>query len=849
MTTKEKNSFSEFFKEDAENIQNILHPELNDTNFKNAEFEQKVEISKISPPKEISLEEFQKKWRQMRSFFRNGKNDKKLDLKLSPLHLSNRNMKEFILDEYPIFLNTENFTEEVPYCGSLKEIILNTLNRCNIDQVKESIIFIHIERIIQNVNKLLLDSAPLFFRPTIISVLNKLQTDLQLTAEVLNSYTQEIKLFTDKMPKNGVIIPFDKVALFKILENTMSAILVPARIKLANEINKLEYKIQDILKVEDEKKPSSNEAKNLHDSYSFVDSMLKFDELVSLIPESGSQVMGNDRIERIQTVLEDLKTNALLFSQYGFLYVNDLFFYNKDYNWNTLFPKNQIEVFQDGNGCDAIMFSFKKEMGLWAKLFKAMRIADLELNSSYDSEIHDDYFKNFNWQNFTLDELNSCPKFLLIADSDQLFETEFNKLSKLLSEHFPIKVIALKTLINSKNGNEELLGMNLHSQPKLATLMLSQNNIYINQSTVLSPNFLAKGFTEGFLAFSPAIYSILNTNDSDENHALMLSAAIEGRDFPGFVYNGQLGLPWGSRFNLENNPQPDKSWPIHEIEIINHLNRKEILSAPFSFADNAFLNDDYFHYFLPVDSSYWNENLISITEFMKRNHLENMGKLPFIWMKDEGNNIYKSIVCWEMVMATQERLDFWRFLQENSGINNYHVLAAVEEVKKEMKAVFDFEIEQLQIEQKIEIQKIRDEEADKVIGNLTSFLLDLDFTNLEIKSDNKVNVEPIIIDEVPVVKEIREKKPNKVESGKIAIEAYIDTPLCTACNECVGLNGNLFKYNSEKLAYVADVKAGTFKELVEAAEVCPVGIIHPGTPINPDEADLTQLLKRAEKFN
>jgi pyruvate-ferredoxin/flavodoxin oxidoreductase len=63
------------------------------------------------------------------------------------------------------------------------------------------------------------------------------------------------------------------------------------------------------------------------------------------------------------------------------------------------------------------------------------------------------------------------------------------------------------------------------------------------------------------------------------------------------------------------------------------------------------------------------------------------------------------------------------------------------------------------------------------------------------------------------------------------------------------MNGQLFNYNGDKMAFIADAKAGSFKELVEAAELCPVEIIHPGSPLNPDEADLDDLIDRAAKFN
>jgi pyruvate-ferredoxin/flavodoxin oxidoreductase len=83
----------------------------------------------------------------------------------------------------------------------------------------------------------------------------------------------------------------------------------------------------------------------------------------------------------------------------------------------------------------------------------------------------------------------------------------------------------------------------------------------------------------------------------------------------------------------------------------------------------------------------------------------------------------------------------------------------------------------------------------------------------------------------------------------MVLEAYIDSARCTACNECTNLNNKMFAYNGDKQAYVKDPKAGTFQQLVIAAERCPVSIIHPGSPLNAKEKDLAKWVKRAEKFN
>jgi pyruvate-ferredoxin/flavodoxin oxidoreductase len=85
--------------------------------------------------------------------------------------------------------------------------------------------------------------------------------------------------------------------------------------------------------------------------------------------------------------------------------------------------------------------------------------------------------------------------------------------------------------------------------------------------------------------------------------------------------------------------------------------------------------------------------------------------------------------------------------------------------------------------------------------------------------------------------------------GALSMEPYIDTELCTSCDDCLKVNNKLFVYNADNQAYIADPSAGTFKQLVMAAEACPAEIIHPGTPLNAKEKNLDKLIKRAERFN
>jgi len=91
--------------------------------------------------------------------------------------------------------------------------------------------------------------------------------------------------------------------------------------------------------------------------------------------------------------------------------------------------------------------------------------------------------------------------------------------------------------------------------------------------------------------------------------------------------------------------------------------------------------------------------------------------------------------------------------------------------------------------------------------------------------------------------------PAEEEDGFMGNEPYIDTLRCTSCDDCLKINPKVFIYNDDQQAYIGDASAGTFKQMVMAAEACPAECIHPGDPLNPKEKGLDKLLKRAEPFN
>ena len=78
---------------------------------------------------------------------------------------------------------------------------------------------------------------------------------------------------------------------------------------------------------------------------------------------------------------------------------------------------------------------------------------------------------------------------------------------------------------------------------------------------------------------------------------------------------------------------------------------------------------------------------------------------------------------------------------------------------------------------------------------------------------------------------------------------WIDSPECTACDECTTAAPGVFAYNAKRQAIVVNPKGARYADIVKAAEKCTAACLHPGSPWNPAEPNLDKLRARAAKFN
>ena len=359
---------------------------------------------------------------------------------------------------------------------------------------------------------------------------------------------------------------------------------------------------------------------------------------------------------------------------------------------------------------------------------------------------------------------------------------------------------------------------------QLAHTFVAPGNAYVLQSASSNLYRQKEELRKGLEFDGPAIFSVFSGRSQPQTSLpayLLGAAAMESRVFPAFSYDPSAGSGLVDRFSISANPQIEQDWPRRELRYEDEDLQTITEDQAFTFVDFAVTDPRYGGYFAPVSRECWNDNMLPIADYLELADDETFEKVPYIPIVDSENVLRRLVVDDNLIRIASHYRNRWRILQEQGGVNNSYASALLSKER----IVWEEEKEQ-------QIQSIRTELAQA--GQTQSAEASI------APAVGKSADEPLIAAEINVSAE--EAVP------VVSDDPYIETPLCTTCDECTNRNDRMFAYDENKQAYIKDLDAGTFKDLVVAAEVCQVAIIHPGKPRNQNEPGLDELIKRAEPF-
>jgi len=302
------------------------------------------------------------------------------------------------------------------------------------------------------------------------------------------------------------------------------------------------------------------------------------------------------------------------------------------------------------------------------------------------------------------------------------------------------------------------------------------------------------------------------------------------------------------------------------------------MDLPVTIADWAATEARFKKHFTPLSKDVAEGQLLRFDLYVAASPEERAGKTPFIYVLEEGRRLGKLSASREIVELAQDRLALWSLLKQMAGLEvapsvrsslDSDLETKLEERAGALQAEHDRTLAELRARYPALVARRLAEGLIRATGDGKETLADLikrvqgmpAIEPLKVGGDGNGHGAAVTVaaaapaaSAAPAAAAASAAPaaltaPAAVAEEGLARGPTIQSELCTACNECTNINKKMFAYNANKQAYIKDSRAGTFRELVMAAEKCPVAIIHPGVPLNPKEKDLDKWVKRAARFN
>lgn len=450
--------------------------------------------------------------------------------------------------------------------------------------------------------------------------------------------------------------------------------------------------------------------------------------------------------------------------------------------------------------CTAALRAFRERVPDIMRLAKAITLAELEVEGEFSSERHDALFERLAASGLDLRDLALFPDYLVCVRDEQTRGAELDALLEILAGGLPMKIL-LQTddLLGEPLAHAGHVSAGAHGR-QLAHMALGLNSVYVLQASAAQ---LAVQRERLLQAMRHSGASLISVFSGASGHAgalppyLVAAAATESRAFPSFSYDPAAGPDWASRFSLEGNPQPGRDWPLHTLAYEDAEHQRVQAQVAFTLMDFAACDARYAAHFAAVPRAGRGARLVPAAGCVQREAKGVPEQLPSLLMTDDADFVHATLVDDRLLREARRCHEAWRSLQELGGIRNSHA------------------------ERLLARERPKWPEARAAVTPAAA---------------------PAAAPATPPAAEA--KAPPERSSD----EPYIETPRCSSCDECIQINSQMFAYDANKQARIVDAGAGTYRQLVEAAESCQVAIIHPGKPKNPDEPGLEELLTRAAAF-
>ena len=584
--------------------------------------------------------------------------------------------------------------------------------------------------------------------------------------------------------------------------------------RLAARITRLRQALEDILAAERANSPAGLAGDRLAQSLGPVfGDELDVESLSRLLTNNRPRfVLSDTRRERVQRLLDVL-------TRQRFVPCDDP---------PASDPSGLYTFVYDRPG-DAVA-AYRERFAAATELAKVLVMAEMEADGRYREEVHDALFEKWDVVDLEAEILGMFPEYLVSVDAEAMSAQDSVVLLEALAAGIPMKaLVQVNDLLQGSSSVDRPVGGGLAAR-KLARYALASGEPFVLQSASAGLYDVRDKIVAGSMAPGSALFVVYSGGGQwlgELPPYLASAAATESRVFPSFCYDPSAGENWLDRFTLAGNPQPGRVWPVHRFTYADESLQRISVEEPFTSAD-FWAGDARMLSHLALaspDGDGAEGAVVPFAEHFASDPGVWADELPYVLMVSGDDRLHRVFVDRPLVHRAQRDVEQWGRIQQLGGV---HVSRVIRDLIRQ-REVLEKEVAQLRAGQSTSpagaggAGGIGVSPGAATAGSGTAGAAH-SAAGEEVEDD---------LDE---------------PQARDPYLPWIETPRCSTCNECTLINDRMFAYNENRQAYIADPDAGTYAELVEAAESCQVSIIHPGKPRNPAEPGLEELVKRAEMF-
>jgi hypothetical protein len=623
----------------------------------------------------------------------------------------------------------------------------------------------------------------------------------------------------------------------RLLRSSMSVYWRERRAAWRDDLERLIGQLRDILSADFSQSEAANSPEHLRESLGTAADDVDVRAMSSVLASRPREsALPHERRRRVESLLAMLSRMQPLFG---------------DASEEAPAPFPVGAVFES---VAAAVAEHESRMGLMTEFFKAVRMARLETQNRYQDGVHDALFALFDRGHLSAEELALCPPVLVRLAGDAASRDEIEPLLSLLSTTRPLKILVVLSSVHRGDGGGNPVAA-VAWPARLAAMAATLQHVYVLQAPVSRPSALHAGMLAGLRYAGPALFCVYAPalDDRELPTYLAAAAAAESRVFPILTFDPSKGTTIAERVDLGENPQSGKDWPVERFSYQAADGTEASREIAFTPADFLFCVSRRDGGFWIVPAERWHESMAPLHEYLEMPAAEAADKIPYLSIVDGDGHVGRAVVNRAVIDFSLQCRSFWRGMQDWGGVHNSFAARLLAAEQQRLVADKNREVEAIERNYQAQLDQDVGKLTKEIVQRIAGRLLGMEGGTLAsgmaalAAVPGPVATPPAAVAPAPAP-QAQLAEPD-VEPPASFDDPYIDTPLCTSCNECTRINARLFVYNSNKQAEIGDATAGSFSDLVRAAELCPVHIIHPGKPRNPGEPGLDELVKRAASFN